>query len=245
MAERDFGFAADLAPMVVMFTQQKNLIDLPAAATGVAVVSAPDIRWGRRDIKSTGLLAQVLAKRRASEAGAAEVFMVEDGFVTEGGSSTAFIVTRDGTLVTRPLSNAILPGITRRAIMRLAAEDANFALAERPFTLAEAHDAAEVFFTSASTFVMPVISLDGRAVGDGRPGPLARRLRHAYIDTARADMRPLTPGSAIGGVPIPLHLSDSTASTEAMSVGQRSRNIDSVDIGPDLVLENASCEWSS
>jgi D-alanine transaminase len=110
--------------------------------------------------------------------------MVEDGAVTEGSSSTAFIVTRDGTIVTRPLSNAVLPGITRRSVMRLA-EEAQLRVEERAFTLDEAHDAAEAFITSASSFVMPVVAIDGRPVGEGRPGPLARRLRELYLDLAR------------------------------------------------------------
>jgi D-alanine transaminase len=135
-----------------------------------------------------GLLAQVLAKQAAAEAGVAEAWMVEDGFVTEGGSSTAFIVTRDGRMVTRPLSTAILPGITRLSVMRLARER-GVALEERPFTLEEAHAAAEAFYTSASSFVMPVVAIDGRTVGDGSPGPVTRRLREVYLEMAGAPAR--------------------------------------------------------
>src|SRR3954464_9195310 len=140
VAEREFAFPADAKPTVVMFTQVKNISHAPAAEVGVAVVTVPDIRWQRRDIKSVALLAQVLAKQAAAEAGVAEAWMVEDGHVTEGGSSTAFIITTDGRIVTRPLSTAVLPGITRHAVMRLAAEH-GLALDERLFTVEEAHGA--------------------------------------------------------------------------------------------------------
>lgn len=185
VAERDFAFPDTLSPTVVMFTQPKRILDSPLAREGAAVITVPDVRWARRDVKSIGLLAQALAKQRAAEAGAAEAFMVEDGFVTEGGSSTAFIITGERTVVTRPLSAAILPGVTRRAVLRLV-EEAGLALEERAFTVEEAHAAAEVFYTSASSFVTPVVSIDGRRVGDGRPGPLARMLRDTYIELARA-----------------------------------------------------------
>ncbi len=184
-AERDFAFPKDATPTVVMFTQAKVISRAPAAETGVAVISVPDLRWKRRDIKSVALLAQVLAKQAAAEAGVAEAWMVEDGHVTEGSSSTAFIITRDGRIVTRPLSNAILPGITRRAVMRLAAEN-GLVVEERLFTLDEAYGAAEAFYTSASAFVMPVVEIDGRAVGAGKPGPLTRRLRELYLAMAGA-----------------------------------------------------------
>ncbi|HYF54405.1 MAG TPA: D-amino-acid transaminase [Salinarimonas sp.] len=186
VAERDFAFPKEARPTVVMFTQAKTILASPLAETGVAVVSVPDLRWTRRDIKSVALLAQVLAKQAAADAGVFEAWMVEDGAVTEGSSSTAFIVTRDGTIVTRPLSNAILPGITRRAVMRLA-EEVQLRVEERAFTIEEAHDAAEAFLTSASSFVMPVVAIDGRPVGDGRPGPLARRLRALYVEMARGE----------------------------------------------------------
>lgn len=186
VAERDFAFpSADTPPTVMMFTQAKTVAANPLAETGAKVITVPDIRWKRRDIKSIALLAQVLAKQQAAEAGVAEAWMVEDGAVTEGSSSTAFIVTRDGTLVTRPLSTALLPGITRLAVLRLA-EECQLRFEERLFGVAEAHDAAEAFYTSASAFVMPVVSIDGRAVGGGKPGSLTRRLRELYLDMARA-----------------------------------------------------------
>jgi D-alanine transaminase len=184
-AERDFAFPKDAKPTIVMFTQAKNITRAPAAETGVAVVTVEDLRWKRRDIKSVALLAQVLAKQAAAEAGVFEAWMVEDGHVTEGSSSTAFIITRDGRIVTRPLSNAILPGITRVAVMRLAREH-GLTVEERLFAIEEAHAAAEAFLTSASSFVMPVVEIDGRPVGNGKPGAMTRRLRQLYLEMAGA-----------------------------------------------------------
>jgi D-alanine transaminase len=183
VADRDFAFPANAAPTVVMFTQAKAMVDSALARTGAAIVTVPDLRWKRRDIKSVALLAQVLAKQAAVEAGVAEAWMVEDGFVTEGSSSTAFIITADRRIVTRPLSHAILPGITRRAVMSLAGE-AGLTVAERLFSVEEAHAAQEAFYTSATSLVMPVVSIDGQPVGEGTPGPLTRRLRQLYLAMA-------------------------------------------------------------
>ena len=181
VAERDFSFPkGDVAPTVVMFTQEKAIVNNPLAESGARAITVPDLRWKRRDIKSVALLAQVLAKQQASEAGVAEAFMVEDGVVTEGSSSTVFIVTQAGALVTRPLSNAILPGITRKAVLALAQETGR-PFEERLINVRELSDAAEAFYTSASAFVMPVVEIDGKALGDGRPGPVARRLRELYF----------------------------------------------------------------
>lgn len=186
-AERDFVPHLSLTPAVVMFTQEKRILELPLAATGAAVVTVPDLRWARRDIKAVGLLAQVLAKREAAAVGAAEAFMVDaDGTVTEGASSTVFIVSHEGTVATRTLSRTVLPGITRAAVLRLAAQE-DLKVEERAFTVAEAQAAAEVFYTSASTFVVPVVSIDGRPVGSSRPGPLSPKLRALYIAVARAE----------------------------------------------------------
>jgi D-alanine transaminase len=185
-AERDFAFpAAGTQPTVVMFTQPKTIRHSPQAEIGITVITVPDQRWKRRDIKSVGLLGQVLAKQAAVEAGAGDAWMVEDGYVTEGSSSTAFIITADKRLVTRPLSNAILPGITRIAIMKLARE-AGLTVEERLFTIEEAHAAAEAFVTSASSIVMPVVAIDGTPVASGKPGPLATRLRALYFEIAEA-----------------------------------------------------------
>ena len=186
VAERDFAFPPEgTPPTVVMFTQAKTVSANPLAERGAKVITVEDLRWKRRDIKSVALLAQVLAKQQAAAAGVAEAWMHEDGFVTEGGSSTAFIITEDNRIVTRPLSTALLPGITRRAVMRLAEEN-GLTVEERAFTVAEAQAAAEAFFTSASAFVMPVIEIDGKRVGGGQPGPMTRRLRDLYLEMARA-----------------------------------------------------------
>ncbi|MGO4525479.1 D-amino-acid transaminase [Microvirga sp. 2MCAF35] len=185
VAERDFFFPDNPKPTVAMFTQAKSIADAPAARTGVSVVTVPDLRWQRRDIKSINLLAQVLAKQVAKEAGAQEAWLVEEGFVTEGGSSSAFIVTKQGSIVVRPLSNAILPGITRKSLLRLSQED-GIVLEERRFTVEEAYEAAEAFLTSASNFVLPIVSIDGRPVADGKPGPVTQRLRALYLQMAGA-----------------------------------------------------------
>ncbi|KQP54885.1 D-amino-acid transaminase [Methylobacterium sp. Leaf108] len=183
--ERDFAFPpAETPPTVMMFTQAKTVAANPLAERGAKVVTVPDIRWKRRDIKSVALLAQVLAKQEAAKAGVAEAWMVEDGFVTEGSSSTAFMVAGDA-IVTRPLSTALLPGITRLAVMRLAGDE-GLRVEERLFTVEEAVAADEAFYTSASAFVMPVVAIDGRPVGTGEPGPRARRLRDLYLELARA-----------------------------------------------------------
>ena len=182
-AEREYVFPKDATPTVVMFTQPKNMIASPLAETGAAVITVPDLRWKRRDIKSIGLLAQVLAKQAAAEAGVSEAWMVEDGLITEGGSSTAFILTNERKVVTRPLSTAVLPGITRLSVMRLAKEN-GLTIEERAFSVDEALGAAEAFLTSASSLVMPVVSIDGKPVGDGKPGPMTRRLRRVYLDMA-------------------------------------------------------------
>jgi D-alanine transaminase len=187
-ADRDFAFPKDVKPSLIMFTQVKSIVDSPAVQNGISVKTLPDIRWARRDIKSVALLAQVLAKQAAVEAGCQEAWMVEDGLVTEGGSSTVFIVTPDDVVVTRPNSNAILPGCTRKALLALAAER-QIHIEERAFSVQEALNAKEAFITSASSFVQPVVMIDGTPVGGGRPGPLVKRLREIYIDFARTTSR--------------------------------------------------------
>lgn len=182
-ATRDFLPSPDVAPSLVLFVAAKPFVDVPAARTGIAVATMPDLRWARRDIKSTGLLAQVMAKRAAAAAGCQEAWMVEDGFVTEGASSTAFILTDEG-IVTRPYSQAVLAGCTGAALTVLAQED-GIPLVRRPFTVAEALAAKEAFITSASTLCQSVVRIDGQPVGNGAPGPVAIRLRQLYLDFAR------------------------------------------------------------
>jgi D-alanine transaminase len=184
-APRDFVFPKDVKPSLVMFTQVKNLLHAPAAINGIKVITVPDIRWQRRDIKSVGLLAQVLAKQAAAEAGCQEAWMIEDGKVTEGGSSSAFILTKDDVLVTRPNSHAILPGCTRKAVIALA-EERQLRVEERSFSVDDALSAKEAFITSASSFVQGVVSIDGKTVGGGKPGPMTIRLREIYVGFARA-----------------------------------------------------------
>ena len=182
---RDFAFPKGVKPTLVMFTSVKDIINAASARTGIGVITVPDIRWARRDIKSVALLAQVLAKQAAAEAGAGEAWMIEDGKVTEGGSSSAFILTQDDVLVTRQNSSTILPGCTRKAVVALA-EERQLRVEERPFTIQEALVAKEAFVTSASSFVQAVVTIDGKAVANGKPGPMAARLREIYIDFARA-----------------------------------------------------------
>jgi D-alanine transaminase len=183
-ADRDFLYPEAAEPTLVLFTQEKPLVDTPAARAGISVITLPDRRWARRDIKTVQLLYPSMAKMAAKRAGAGDAWMVEDGKVTEGTSNNAWIVTRDGRLVTRDLSPAILAGITRAAVMRYARE-AQMTVEERAFTPEEAREAAEAFVTSASTFVLPVVAIDGATLGDGRPGPVAQRLRALYIEESR------------------------------------------------------------
>src|ERR1700735_4242907 len=181
---RDFAFPKGVKPTLMMFTSVKDIVNAASAKTGIGVITVPDIRWSRRDIKRVALLAQVLAKQAAAEAGAGEAWMIEDGKVTEGGSSSAFILTKDDVLVTRQNSSAILPGCTRKAVVALA-EERQLRVEERPFSVEEARAAKEAFITSASSFVQAVVTIDGKTVADGKPGPMANRLREIYIDFAR------------------------------------------------------------
>lgn len=182
-SDREFAFPKDVTPTLVMFTQARNFVNAPTVKTGIKVVTTPDLRWARRDIKSVNLLAPVLAKQFAAENGAQEAWLVEDGVVTEGASSTAWIV-KGKTLISRPLSNKVLPGITRKAVLAFIAET-GFTFEEREFTLQEALDAEEAFITSATSLVMPVTTIDSHTIHNGAPGPTALRLREIYVDFAR------------------------------------------------------------
>ncbi|UWQ78651.1 D-amino-acid transaminase [Leisingera sp. S132] len=183
--DRDFVFpSADTPPSLVLFTQNKpGLADSPAAAKGAKIISIEDIRWGRRDIKTVQLLYPSMGKMMAKKAGCDDAWLIEDGYVTEGTSNNAYYV-KNGKIVTRPLSNDILHGITRAAVLRLAAE-AQMEIEERLFTIEEAKEADEAFTTSASAFVMPVVEIDGVTLGDGTPGPIAKRLREIYLEESR------------------------------------------------------------
>ncbi|MEM7489736.1 MAG: D-amino-acid transaminase [Pseudomonadota bacterium] len=184
-ADRDFAYPdGDTPQTMVLFTQAKpGLADNPAAAAGIEVVCIPDRRWGRRDIKTVQLLYPSMGKMEAKARGADDAWMVEDGHVTEGTSNNAYIV-KGNTIVTRHLGEEILHGITRAAVLRMARE-AQMKVEERAFTIEEAMAADEAFVTSASTFVMPVVKIDGAPVGQGRPGRVATRLREIYLDESR------------------------------------------------------------
>lgn len=184
--DRDFVFPdPDTTPAtIVLFTQNKpGLADNPAAKKGIKVISIEDQRWGRRDIKTVQLLYPSMGKMMAKKAGADDAWLVEDGCVTEGTSNNAYFI-KGNRIVTRALSNDILHGITRAAVLRYA-EEAQMEVEERNFTIEEAQAADEAFITSASTFVMPVVEIDGVALGTGTPGPRALRLREIYLDESR------------------------------------------------------------
>lgn len=187
-AARDHAFPTDAAPSVIVTAKPVDRARGQAmAAKGAAGVTQPDIRWGRCDIKTVGLLPNVLAKQAARERGAYECLMYDDmGLVTEGASTNAWIVDEEGRLRTRDTQGNILRGITREAVLKLVAAE-GIALDERPFSVEEAKRAREVFVTAASAFVMPLISLDGVTISDGKPGPVATRLRDVYLEQARRE----------------------------------------------------------
>nr|WP_319248312.1 D-amino-acid transaminase [uncultured Celeribacter sp.] len=168
---------------LVLFTQKKNLSHAASADKGYKVISMEEIRWGRRDIKTVQLLGASMAKMAAHKAGADDAWFVEDGYVTEGSSNNAYIV-KDGKIITRQLSNKLLAGITRAAVLRFAAE-AQMQIEERLFTIEEAQQADEAFATSATAFVQPIVEIDGVTLGDGKPGAVAKRLREIYLEEAK------------------------------------------------------------
>jgi D-alanine transaminase len=189
VAPRDFKFPKATKPAIVMTTRRQAFKPEFPSQNGVSVVTVPDIRWVRRDIKSVGLLAQVLAKQAAADAGAFEAWMVDpNGFVTEGASSNAWILTADGVLVTRQADGSILHGITGNSIEALAAEQ-GIKVERRPFTVDEALAAREAFLTSATTFCLPVTEINGRAIANGHPGEMSRTLRRVYYEYGREQRR--------------------------------------------------------
>jgi D-alanine transaminase len=182
VARRDHAFPApEIGPSLVVTARSLNQSRNEAlAAKGIAVISMPENRWGRVDIKTIGLLPNVLARQAAIEQGARDAWFIDkDGNVTEGASTNAWIVTADGTLVTRPPDQAILRGITRTVLLEVIKAQ-GLAIEERPFTLQEAYSAREAFVTSATQIVLPVIRIDGQLIGDGKPGPTATALRRAF-----------------------------------------------------------------
>lgn len=184
VAERDFAYPAGLVPTLMAFIAHHPILDHPLAEQGLAVVTVPDLRWKRRDIKSLNLLGQCMAKQQARLQGGYEGWMVEDGFVTEGASSSAFIV-RDNTLITRPLTNSILPGIRRRVILEMI-EEKRIPVELRPFSVEEALAADEAFLSSATQLVVPITRIDDQPIGDGTPGPITRQVRSLYLAMVKA-----------------------------------------------------------
>jgi D-alanine transaminase len=185
-ADRDFVFPPRNTPTtLVLFTQTKKILDNPAAERGISVIFVPDLRWGRRDIKTVQLLYPSMATMEAKSRGADDAWLVQDGMVTEASSATSHIVTAEGVLITRDLSHSLLSGVTRASVLALAAEH-GITVQERAFSPQEACSAREAFITSATNFVVPVVRIEGDPVGDGRPGLLTRQLRRAYVQTRRA-----------------------------------------------------------
>ena len=178
IADRDFPFPENVSPSFVAFTSSMELLDNPLVKSGIHVITTPDLRWRRRDIKSVNLLGQVLAKQDAITRGGHEGWMVEDRIVTEGVSSSAYIV-KNATIITRPLSNVILPGIRRRTLLEIAS-NVGIDVEERIFTIEEALAADEAFISSATTMTLGVVSIDGHQIGNGTPGPVTIRLLELY-----------------------------------------------------------------
>ena len=188
-AERDYLFPAGLAPNMFAFTQPGHGNTADGEATTLSLGTAPDIRWARRDIKSTNLLGQVLAKRRADAAGADEALMIDpDGFVTEGGAVSFFMIDATGRLHARPLDGDLLPGITRSTMLEVAA-DLGVEIVADKVALDDVFAAKEAFVTGSSTYVQPVGEVDGKPIGDGNPGQFTLALREAYLKTVRKSFR--------------------------------------------------------
>jgi D-alanine transaminase len=180
--DRDFVFPpADALPTVLAFTQSRTLADNPLAQGGIRVITMPDLRWGRADIKTTQLLYASMMKNEAIARGADDAWMERNGWITEGSAQNAHIITQEGVLITHPLNREILHGITRASVLPLVAQR----IEERPFSIGEAEQAAEAFVSSASGFVMPVVQINGQKIGNGQPGSATVQLRRAYIDWAR------------------------------------------------------------
>lgn len=195
--KRDFKFpGANVKPSLIMTTWPFKFDNNLSVEKGATAISTPDIRWKRPDIKSVALLPQVLAKQTAVEKGAYEAWMIDgDGYVTEGSSSNAWIVTKQKKIVTRNATQSILRGVTRTAIIRIC-EELQMAIEERPFTLAEAYAAEEAFNTSAVALVVPIIEIDGQKIGTGHPGPVAKKLYEEYRAYVKTGSQQQLPWSA-------------------------------------------------
>lgn len=187
VAPRDFSFVKGVKPTIMAFAFSDSVLEHPAAKSGITIISTPDIRWKRRDIKSISLLGQCYAKNQATIAGADECFMVEDGYVTEAGSSSAFII-KDRTLITKPLSNEILPGIRRNRLLNLA-KQIGLQIQERKFSMDEVYNADECFISAATIILLPVIKADGKAINGGKIGPFTTKLRELYKEILKAQAK--------------------------------------------------------
>lgn len=187
-AERDFAFpSSEIKPTVVLFTQKKGIIDNQKIVSGAKVISSPDLRWGRVDIKTIQLLYPSMMKQKALNLGKDDVWFIKDNFITEGSSNNAFIISKNGTLITRSLSSQILSGITRKSILDYA-KSAKFVVEEKPFTLEDTMNAREAFSCSSTTFIMPVVEIDDCKIGDGTPGKHTLELRQLYIKNVRKEL---------------------------------------------------------
>ena len=187
VAPRDFSFVKGVKPTIMAFAFSDSVLEHPAAKSGITIISTPDIRWKRRDIKSISLLGQCYAKNQATIAGADECFMVEDGYVTEAGSSSAFII-KDGALITKPLSNEILPGIRRNRLLNLA-KQIGLQIQERKFSMDEVYNADECFISAATIILLPVIKADGKAINGGKIGEYTIKLRELYKESLKAQAK--------------------------------------------------------
>jgi D-alanine transaminase len=181
VADRDFLYPDDKTPTtLVVFTQKKNIIKQPLVERGAKIITVEDLRWGRRDVKTIQLLFSSMAKMQAKSEGVDDAWFVSDGMINEGTSNNAFILTQNNVIVTRHLSNEILPGITRVAVLKCA-KALNLTVEERPFTIEEAQKAKEAFVSSSTLCICPVIEIDGVTIGDGKPGAVSQQIREAYL----------------------------------------------------------------
>lgn len=181
MEDRDYRWPdPETPPTIFAFAQQRMLIDNPMATTGMRIITRPDLRWQRCDIKTTQLLYASLMKMEALAAGVDDVWMTRDDLVTEGTSQNAHIISRDGVLVSHQLDRSILPGVTRIEMLDQA-NAIGLSVEERAFSIEEAKDAAEAFISSSTLLIMPVVEIDGHKIGDGKPGERTSRIRQAYL----------------------------------------------------------------
>jgi D-alanine transaminase len=181
VSDRNFIFPEAVDPTLILFTQKESLLTPERLNRKLKIISRADIRWERRDIKTTQLLAASMLKTEAKQMGKDDVWMLDGEFVTEGTSNNAFIINTDGKIITRNLSNMILPGVTRNLLINYAKE-LKLTVQERPFTISEAYQASEAFITSATNFITSVVEIDGKEIGNGKTGKITLQLRNKYMD---------------------------------------------------------------